>query len=121
MDEPLVENEAQEAAGEGQRCLHCGRAVDNGAKTCPLCQSQTLGEFKINHDLVEDRVEIHLFALSSEYDIKELRLADDNDQLAARSRIRDMVREDDSGLNLFERGVVLQHLLNIVFNSRCEE
>lgn len=118
MDEPLIESKDQENQA---RCSQCGTAAEVGAKICPLCQSQALGGFSINQELVEERVEIHLFALSSEFDINEIRQADDTAQLMARSRIRDMVREDASGLSLFERGVVLQHLLNIVFNSRCED
>jgi hypothetical protein len=39
----------------------------------------------------------------------------------ARAKIREMVREDSTALTIFERGVVLQHLLNIVFNSRDED
>lgn len=117
MDEALKE-ENEELPRE--RCSQCGTLIQVGREDCSLCQAPAVPGFKIDMELVEDRVEVHLFALSAEYDIKSLRLADDNEQLTARGRIREMVRDDESALNLFERGVVLQHLLNIVFNSSCD-
>jgi len=75
----------------------------------------------IDRDLIEEVVANHISVLGAEFDLKSLRLADDTAQLIARSRIREVVRLDPAPLTIFERGVVLQHLLNIVFNSRGED
>lgn len=104
-----------------KRCPQCAAEVDDAANTCPLCEAELLGTFALNQDLVEESVENLLTLLRAEFDLKSLRLAEDTDQLMARSKIREMVREDAAPLTIFERGVVLQHLLNIIFNSRDEE
>lgn len=106
-------------AGEPvERCPHCGAEIQETTATCPLCQAELLGTFSINQELIEDSVEKILALLETEFELKKLRLADDTEQLIARAKIRELVREDDSALTIFERGVVLQHLLNITFNSR---
>lgn len=103
------------------RCPQCAAEIYESINNCPLCQAELLGSFAINQDLIEESVENLIVLLRAEYDLKTLRLAEDSDQLMARAKIREMVREDATVLTIFERGVVLQHLLNIVFNSRDEE
>ncbi|MFA7337021.1 MAG: hypothetical protein WC028_09575 [Candidatus Obscuribacterales bacterium] len=103
------------------RCPQCAAEIYESINNCPLCQAELLGSFAINQDLIEESVENLIVLLRAEYDLKSLRLAEDSDQLLARAKIREMVREDATVLTIFERGVVLQHLLNIVFNSRDEE
>lgn len=104
-----------------KRCPQCAAEVDEAASNCPLCEAELLGTFALNQDLIEESVENLLTLLRAEFDLKSLRLAEDTDQLMARAKIREMVREDAAPLTIFERGVVLQHLLNIIFNSRDEE
>ncbi len=111
---------APASTAEVNRCPHCGIEVAETVETCPVCHSELLGTFKIDRDLIEEAVENHITLLGQEFDLKSLRLADDTAQLIARSRIREIVRLDASVLTIFERGIVLQHLLNIVFNSRDE-
>jgi hypothetical protein len=103
------------------RCPQCAAAIYESVNNCPLCQAELLGSFTINQDLIEESVENLIILLRAEFDLKSLRLAADADQLIARAKIREMVREDATVLTIFERGVVLQHLLNIIFNSRDEE
>ncbi|MBP9094037.1 hypothetical protein KBI23_23655 [bacterium] len=103
------------------RCPQCAAAIYEAANNCPLCQAELLGSFAINQDLIEESVENLIALLRAEYDVKSLRLAEDSDQLMARAKIREMVREDATVLTIFERGIVLQHLLNIIFNSKDEE
>lgn len=103
------------------RCPQCAAAIYESVNNCPLCQAELLGSFTINQDLIEESVENLIVLLRAEFDLKSLRLATDADQLIARAKIREMVREDATVLTIFERGVVLQHLLNIIFNSRDEE
>lgn len=103
------------------RCPQCAAAIYESVNNCPLCQAELLGSFTINQDLIEESVENLIVLLRSEFDLKSLRLVADADQLIARAKIREMVREDATVLTIFERGVVLQHLLNIIFNSRDEE
>lgn len=113
----------QSAAAEAllRRCPQCAAEVQDDATDCPLCQAQLQGTFSLNQDLVEESVEGIIALLRAEFDLKALRLASDTDQLMARAKIREMVREDVLPLTIFERGVVLQHILNIIFNSRDEE
>lgn len=102
-----------------RRCPQCAAEIYETVDNCPLCQAELLGSFAINQDLIEESVENLVVLLRSVTMIrKSLRLAQDTDQLMARAKIREMVREDSTALTIFERGVVLQHLLNIVFNSR---
>jgi len=116
--ENMESGDAPASTAEANRCPHCGIEVAETVETCPVCHSELLGTFKINRDLIEEAVENHIALLGEEFDLKSLRLADDTAQLIARSRIREIVRLDPSVLTIFERGIVLQHLLNIVFNSR---
>ena len=103
------------------RCPQCAAAIYESTNNCPLCQAELLGSFAINQDLIEESVESLIVLLRAEFDLKSLRLAEDSDQIVARAKIREMVREDATALTIFERGIVLQHLLNIIFNSRDEE
>jgi hypothetical protein len=118
MSEEKMSDDSEKALHEAERCPHCGAEVEETTATCPLCQAELLGTFSINQELIEESVEKILAVLAVEFDLKKLRLADDTQQLIARAKIRELVREDDSTLTIFERGVVLQHLLNITFNSR---
>ncbi len=120
-----AEQEEAEQENSGRvllrRCPQCAAEIYETVENCPLCQAELLGSFAINQDLIEESVENLVVLLRAEYDLKSLRLAQDTDQLMARAKIREMVREDSTALTIFERGVVLQHLLNIVFNSRDED
>ncbi|CAN5327762.1 hypothetical protein BH11CYA1_BH11CYA1_21450 [soil metagenome] len=104
-----------------RRCPQCAAEVADDASDCPVCQAELQGNFALNQELVEESVEGIITLLRAEFDLKSLRLASDTDQLIARAKIREMVREDLLPLTIFERGVVLQHILNIIFNSRDEE
>ncbi len=123
QEEAKQEEAEQESSGRVllRRCPQCAAEIYETVDNCPLCQAELLGSFAINQDLIEESVENLVVLLRAEYDLKSLRLAQDTDQLMARAKIREMVREDSTALTIFERGVVLQHLLNIVFNSRDED
>jgi hypothetical protein len=123
QEEVKQEEAEQENSGRAllRRCPQCAAEIYETVDNCPLCQAELLGSFAIKQDLIEESVENLVVLLRAEYDLKSLRLAHDTDQLMARAKIREMVREDSTALTIFERGVVLQHLLNIVFNSRDED
>ena len=118
-----VENSGLENTGRVllRRCPQCAAEIYETVDNCPVCQAELQGSFAINQDLIEESVENLVLLLRAEYDLKSLRLAEDTQQLMARAKIREMVREDSTVLTIFERGVVLQHLLNIAFNSRDED
>jgi len=125
QQEEISQQEEAEQESSGRvllrRCPQCAAEIYETVDNCPLCQAELIGSFAINQDLIEESVENLVVLLRAEYDLKSLRLAQDTEQLIARAKIREMVREDSTVLTIFERGVVLQHLLNIVFNSRDED
>jgi hypothetical protein len=123
QEEAEQEDAEQENSGRVllRRCPQCAAEIYEEVDNCPICRAELLGSFAMNQDLIEESVENLVALLRAEYDLKSLRLAQDTDQLMARAKIREMVREDATVLTIFERGVVLQHLLNIVFNSRDED